>query len=374
MSKTTIPVKKINIRSPFYINVTDEGKPASIGDAPTVPEELVQPTTTEFDVECGSTVSSSDDVGTTTYKLDTGSRTGDVVINYSLVGQPLKFTAEWDGNTATSNFVGDSLNDSQLLLAGVPFSEISTTSNSNSVSGSVTINKSSASPSQVTLTVSAPIPAQYYQLTFNCPAETTIPVSSLPSPPPTHGNIIENIPVLHFNYGLDYDIYVNDVLVQTVRSTPLSSRSAINILSTETSVSYVNGFGFYAYNPPNETENIVRRADSAINWLEGDNVIRVYNRNNRNITTPYLERTGFVYDTGDSRWEFAGQYTGHPYHMNAQNAYHVWRHRYGATYYLKKDGYWEFKWNGTGQYFVRHLVRQNPGDIRRDDSSNLFSI
>lgn len=384
MSQNTVPRNKMNIRSPFYIDVDDSGKPESIGDSsdtPTVPDEYTQPATAERIVACGGVQSITEDVGVVTYKLDTGDRVGDVSIDYAIFAKPIKITANWDGNAATTNYVGTNLYDTELTDAGVPSGQIATAYASTSTTGTLTINKSSASPSEVTVVVTAPLPTDFYTLTFNCPAETQAPTTSLPSPVPSTPDIFENIPVIHMSNAYDYDIYVNDDLVQSVRgASPAVAQNSVIVLSNETTAAYVNGFNFYAYTPPNEAGLLVRYLDSAVNWKAGDNKIRIYNRSSfsggKIPMGAFFERSGFFYDVGDSRFELAGANTDHPRSFTGQNSYHVMSAGGSlAGHRLLKEGWMEVKWNGTQKHFLWSLIaKNNPSFPQRDYTQFLSTI
>lgn len=383
MSQNTVPRSKMNIRSPFYIDVDDSGKPESIGDAsdtPSVPDEYVQPATEERIVACGGVQSITEDVGVVTYKLDTGDRVGDVDIDYAIFAKPIKITANWDGNSATTNYVGTNLYDAELADAGVPAGEIATAYSSTSTTGTLTINKSSASPSEVTVVVTAPLPTDFYTLTFNCPAETQAPATSLPSPVPSTPDIFENIPVLHISNGFDYDIYVNDDLVQSIRGANQATEvNSIIVLSNETTAAYVNGFNYYAYQSQNTPQTVVRYLDSAVNWKAGDNKIRIYNRSSlrggRIGLNAYFERSGFFYDVGDARFELAGANTDHPISFTGENSYSVMSAASLSGTRLLKDGWMEVKWNGTQKHFLWSLVsKYNPSFPQRDFTNYLARI
>mgnify|MGYP003108686309 FL=1 len=197
-------IQKINVRSPFYITVVDEGapdEPATADDPiddPTPPADTVQPDTLTQEVLCGETVKVGEDIGGKIYNLKVGAATGTVTINYT-VNIPISITATWNTtvpNFSTSGYVGNSDFEQELLDSGI------TSGNMNLASGvqtgSVTINKTAASPETVSVLVSAPLPTDDYQLTFNCPSAPSVSPGTLPSSPTvTKGTLIDVVPAFY---------------------------------------------------------------------------------------------------------------------------------------------------------------------------------
>jgi hypothetical protein len=154
-------MKKLNARSPFYLTVNSDSAP-------------VIPPTPVSQVDCGDTWLTGIDVGDRVFELNT-SEVGDIDIVIGGNDVPINFTLEWDGNTETTGFIGLDTYDSQLIAAGVDPSDINT-GDPSTKDTTLTINKTSASPSLVQLHISAPLVNDNYSLEFNCPtAIPTIP-------------------------------------------------------------------------------------------------------------------------------------------------------------------------------------------------------
>ena len=150
-------MRKINVRSPYYLTSSE---------APQTPIEQVN---------CGDTWLTGIDVGNKVFQLNT-SDVGDIDIVIGGNDVPINFTLDWDGNTATTGYIGLDTYDQQLLDAGVSAGDINT-GDPSTKNTTLTINKTSASPSLVTLNVLAPLINDSYSLEFNCP------IPSLPTIP-----------------------------------------------------------------------------------------------------------------------------------------------------------------------------------------------
>lgn len=150
-------VKKINVRSPYYLTT---------GDAVPIPP-VVTPPTPVTQVNCGDTWLTGVDVGDRIYEFNT-SEVGDVDIVIDGNDVPVSFTLEWDGNTATTGFIGLDTYDQELLDAGVSSGDINT-GNPSTKNTTLTINKTSATPTLVKLNVLATLVNDSYSLAFNCP-------------------------------------------------------------------------------------------------------------------------------------------------------------------------------------------------------------
>ena len=214
---------KINVRSPFFITATGEGAP-DIPDAvddpiddPVVPEEYVQPETLTQTVLCGETINVGEDVGGRIYKLQVGSATGDVTINYS-VNTPISITGYWDTSTpdfSSTGYVGNDDFEQNLLDAGIEAGNMNL--GSGVQTGTVTINKAGATPETVNVLVSAPLPTDDYSLTFNCPSAPTVTAPTLPDPPSlTNATLVDVVPAFYAQYvdNANIEMRVNGVLIQ----------------------------------------------------------------------------------------------------------------------------------------------------------------
>jgi len=231
--------QKINVRSPFFITVTDEGAPDLSVDCPvdvsatpidiptptndpTPQPEYVQPDQLTEYVYCGDTVNIGEDVGVKTYVLEVGKVTGNVTVDYR-VNVPVTIVALWNApipGLQMTGYVGNSDFEQDLIDAG-----ISDTSGlaSGEQTGTITINKTAETPETVEIVVGAPIPTDDYSLTFNCPAAPAIvadpvpPVSQVLSDP-SHERLIENIPAFGIGtklQGTTVKLEVNGTLVSS---------------------------------------------------------------------------------------------------------------------------------------------------------------
>lgn len=214
---------KINVRSPFFITATGEGAP-DIPDAvddpiddPVVPEEYVQPETLTQTILCGETINVGEDVGGRIYTLQVGAATGDVTINYS-VNTPISITGYWDTTTpdfSSTGYVGNDDFEQNLLDAGIEAGDMNL--GSGVQTGTVTINKTGATPETVNVLVSAPLPTDDYSLTFNCPSAPTVTAPTLPDPPSlTNATLVDVVPAFYAQYvdNANIEMRVNGVLIQ----------------------------------------------------------------------------------------------------------------------------------------------------------------
>ena len=222
-----VTTEKINVRSPFFLTANSEGAPALPATSsdpvsnPTIPTEYVLPTTNTQIIQCGETIKIGEDVGSRIYKLNVGSVTGNVTVNYT-VNVPVSITGYFNTtvpSTITTGFVGSNAYQQQLLDAGIGGGGMSLTSGS--ATGTITVNKSSASPETVEILVFAPLKTFDYQLVFNCPtaANVATPASSLPSVP-AHTGFVEQIPAflveVPSNSVSDLQLRVNGTLVKNI--------------------------------------------------------------------------------------------------------------------------------------------------------------
>jgi hypothetical protein len=152
-------MKKINLRSPFYLFT---GQPETT--PPIAPQTIP--------LSCGDTHNIATDVGVVTYQFDT-LETGNVDIDISGNDTPIKFTANWDGNSITTGYIGLDSFDTELLAAGVPAGEINTANPSNK-NTTLTINKTASNPSLVEVVVDAPLVNDAYSITVNCPTSPPV--------------------------------------------------------------------------------------------------------------------------------------------------------------------------------------------------------
>ena len=193
-------------------------------DSVGIPEEYQQPPAKTETVECGTTVNIGTDVGVRRYNIEVGSITGDVNIDYT-VNVPISITGFWDVTVpdfSSTGYVGNDDFEQDLLDAGISAGSMNLTSGV--ATGTVTVNKTSASPSVVTVLVSAPLPTDDYSLTFNCPSapaivpDPTPPVSQILADP-GNSKLIENIPI----WGLGRQLVAGSTVKLEINDTVVSS-------------------------------------------------------------------------------------------------------------------------------------------------------
>jgi len=112
--------------------------------------------------------------GTFTYTINMGTKTGICGINYFASDNPSAYTLSWNGRSIRTGFIGATTFNHALNSNGFG-SVVSTTKN-----GSLTLNKTSAYPTTVTVTVEAPLLGASWRFTPICaPTETTNPQYAL---------------------------------------------------------------------------------------------------------------------------------------------------------------------------------------------------
>ena len=149
---------KINTRSPFYITGNSEDPPVIV--PPTAPLQTIQ-------VDCGKIYNTGTDVGENLFELNT-SEVGTVTLSITGNQVPIRFVADWDGNEADTGYIGSSDYDAELISKNIDPDEIKTDnpSNKNTI---ITIDKTTATPTLVTLRAYAPLVNDDYEVTFSCP-------------------------------------------------------------------------------------------------------------------------------------------------------------------------------------------------------------
>lgn len=153
---------KINTRSPFYLTANSESAPVVV--PPTAPVQTIP-------VACGDTYNTGTDVGENIFEFDT-SEVGDVFITITGNQVPIRFVADWDSNEVDTGYIGSSDYNQLLLDANVDVADINTASPSNKDT-IITINKTTATPTLVTVRAYAPLVNDDYELTFTCPVAVT---------------------------------------------------------------------------------------------------------------------------------------------------------------------------------------------------------
>jgi len=149
---------KINTRSPFYITGNSEDQPVVV--PPTAPLQTIQ-------VDCGDTYNTGTDVGENLFEFNT-SEVGTVTLSITGNEVPIRFVSDWDGNEADTGYIGSSDYDAQLIAANIDVADINTAtpSNKNSI---ITIDKTTATPTLITLRAYAPLVNDDYEIAFSCP-------------------------------------------------------------------------------------------------------------------------------------------------------------------------------------------------------------
>lgn len=217
-------IEKMNIRNPFFITATGEGAP-DLPDAvedpvddPDVPAIYVQPETLTQNVVCGQEINIGEDVGGRIYNFDVGEATGNVTIDY-IVNVPISIVGTWNATTpsfSTTGYVGNDLYEQDLLDAGISSGNMSL--GTGVQTGTVTISKTAATPTTVSVLVSAPLRTDDYKLTFNCPSAPAVtdPGVNIPSTIPSHTSFVEQIPAFyvykHPQSNFNLQLKVNDVV------------------------------------------------------------------------------------------------------------------------------------------------------------------
>jgi hypothetical protein len=122
-----------------------------------------------FNIDCSDTFSRNGFKGTATVYIDFGTLLGEVGFDYSSNGVPVKYTIEWDGNTETTGYVGDSSYNDALGALGLGAVVGSGT-------GTLEISKTSSIPRTAKVTIEAPLCNTNFQVSGNClePREVTI--------------------------------------------------------------------------------------------------------------------------------------------------------------------------------------------------------
>ena len=179
-------IKKINVRSPFYIEVKKAPTPVTPPADPQDPEEPqedpteVTPTDLTTAMACGDTVVVGQDVGIRKYTVDQDERTGNHTLSISGVTAPVKFTATWNGNTETTKYIGQEVYRQEMLNAGILDADLDLTNSTDPVSDSLVINKTAATPSAIEFKAESAIIHNGFNISLACPAALpdASPVSS----------------------------------------------------------------------------------------------------------------------------------------------------------------------------------------------------
>lgn len=116
-------------------------------------------------IDCGGQVSRFDFEGELEITIDFGIKVGQAGFTYTSNGVPVKYDLEWNGQTFSTGFVGDASYNPELAALGLP-------NVTGSGSGSFNFNKTESVPTEIKVTITAPI----------CGAEFTLGTVCITSP------------------------------------------------------------------------------------------------------------------------------------------------------------------------------------------------
>jgi hypothetical protein len=178
-TSVSIDVSSSEVQSKiFNVTVTDDDGDVGIAQITINWQEIPEQTTnTDLDVECGDVINEGSFIGTKTYNLvGVGNKIGDVEIEFLTSGNnqnlPVIFDMSWNGATVSTGYIGHS--DFSGTFFGTDNTGDPTTK---AQPTTLTINKSAATPTQVTLTASTGMSEgnDAYSFRLNCPdVEETI--------------------------------------------------------------------------------------------------------------------------------------------------------------------------------------------------------
>ncbi len=190
MATSTGTTERINVRSPFYVNVDSTGAPTSPTDPTPVeplPDEYNPPATVTQVVSCpestNQVVNIANDAGTRIYRIDTSGTEGNLVLTFE-IKEPIKISHQFSTESSPTvvGYRGDDAYEQDLIALGIPPSELTPLGDYSSITITIAIPSSHATTGHFDLTIEAPLRTDRYKITFGCP--TVIKVSqTLPSPP-----------------------------------------------------------------------------------------------------------------------------------------------------------------------------------------------
>ena len=169
-------LKKINVRSPYYISVA---KPVSEGGEGSEPDTA--PTETlvlSRDTSCGATEQIGVDVGTRKYKISAANRDlGNYQITFSNIKVPIKYRIGHEGNMPSFSTAGlDSFAQAWTLATGETPTLSSASANPNGVSATATYTSIQSDidtyGTTITLEIQQPLITEGYSFVSSCPAAT----------------------------------------------------------------------------------------------------------------------------------------------------------------------------------------------------------
>lgn len=212
---SVIKLKKINVRSPYYISVEKPVSEGGEGDDPdVVPTE---PLTRSFDTTCGATVSVGTDVGVVKYNLSSDNKQlGDYSITFSNIKVPIKYRIGHANNMPSYSTAGlDTYATIWNTATGESPTLSSASANPNGVSATATYTSTQSDidtyGSIITLEIQQPIIVdEGYSFTSSCPA-------NLPEQEPTVTGFVSVLTVTALTLGSSEfgTLRVNNVLMES---------------------------------------------------------------------------------------------------------------------------------------------------------------
>ena len=161
----------------FIVTVTDNDGDTASALATVNWQEIPEETrNTDLNVNCGETVNSGAFIGSKTYNLiGVGNKIGNVQIEFLDGGgtqdSPVKFDMTWNSSTVSTGYIGDS---NYPTTDPIPSPNNTTSPTNKKQPTTLTINKTAASPTQVTLVAESLFKNDSYSFKLNCPnVETT---------------------------------------------------------------------------------------------------------------------------------------------------------------------------------------------------------
>jgi len=156
----------------YYVIVTDDDGDTANASITINWQEIPSLTENEpLDVNCGDIINEGSFVGVKTYNLvGVGDKVGTVEIEFLDSGGnqdvPVKFDITWNGTTQTTGYIGDAESGGSDPIPS-PDNTASPTNKKNPTT--LTINKTSSAPTQVTLTADPLYSNDTYKFKLNCP-------------------------------------------------------------------------------------------------------------------------------------------------------------------------------------------------------------
>lgn len=175
-TSVSIDVTSTEVQSKvFNVAVTDDDGDVGIAQITInwqeIPEQIIN---TDIDVECGDVINEGVFTGTKTYNLiGVGDKIGDVEIELLTVGynqdSPVRFDISWNGATTSTGYIG---NSTYPVAGTIPSPNNTADPTTKSDLTSLTIFKSAATPTQVTLTATPFEQNDAFSFRLNCPSVT----------------------------------------------------------------------------------------------------------------------------------------------------------------------------------------------------------